>query len=144
MKRITTLVFVLLMLLLGWGSFDNPIVNAQNQPERALRMRVSGTLLPRDTPERDDIVTVKVYVHGTPWMLRVGAVEDLTQRERKQVIQKGILRKKVRFLVPDELSAHFDGPNLVGRPMVLEGRLYVRDRRFVVTSVEERGQGPTP
>ncbi len=107
-------------------------------------MRVSGTLLPRDTPERDDIVTVKVYVHGTPWLLRVGAVEDLTQRDRKQVLQKGILRKQVRFLVPDELSAHFDGPNLAGRPMVLEGRLYVRDRRFVVTSVEELGQGPTP
>ena len=144
MKRITTLVFVLLMLLLGWGSSGSSIVGAQNQPERALRMRVSGTLLPRDTPERDDIVTVKVYVRGTPWLLRVGAVEDLTQRERKQVIQKGILRKQVRFLVPDELSAHFDGPNLAGRPMVLEGRLYVRDRRFVVTSVEERGQAPTP
>lgn len=127
-------VAVMLFSMLCWTtSFAEDAI----YPERPVSVRVTGTLLPADGQTREDIITVPIFVQGQPWLLRIGKVEELTAYERAQAVKHDILLRQVRFYGPEELISKLRRPDMVGRVLTIEGRLDAREKRFLVTAVQE-------
>jgi hypothetical protein len=100
-------------------------------------------LLSAETPKRDDLATVNIFVRDKPLILRIGKVEDLTTQERERVIKDEVLLQQVRFYGPDTLMERMLKPEILGRVLTIEGWLNTAQRRFQVTAVEE-ATGATP
>lgn len=114
------------------------VVSAQSPyPDRPVDLRVTGVLLSADTPKREDLATVNIFVRDTPLVLRVGKVEDLTTQERERVIKDDVVLRQVRFYGPDTLMERMLKPEILGRVLIIEGWLNTSQRRFQVTAVEE-------
>ena len=96
-----------------------------------------------ETPKRDDLATVNIFVRDTPLVLRIGKVEDLTTQERERAIKDDVLLRQVRFYGPDTLMERMLKPEILGRVLTIEGWLKTAQRRFQVTAVEET-TGATP
>lgn len=111
------------------------------QQDRPLEVRVTGTFLPVTAESREDLVTVKVFVQGQPWLLRVGAVEKLTATERERAVDEGVLMRQVRFYGPDELIARLRQPEMAGRVLTIERQFDTIQKRFLVTAVKEAPEG---
>jgi hypothetical protein len=131
------LVFILFVSL-GYVS----VVHAQPADlEQPTRMRVTGTLLPIEEQQRDDLVTVSILVQDKPLLLRVGKVEELTRTERVQAVKGGVLLRQVRFYGPDTYIGRLLAPEAIGKPLTIEGQLDTRKRQFLVTDVQEGSAG---
>jgi hypothetical protein len=120
------------------------VVSAQSPyPDRPVDLRITGTLLSIETPKRDDLATVSIFVRDTPLVLRIGKVEDLTTQERERAIKDDVLLRQVRFSGPDTLMERMLKPEILGRVLTIEGWLDTTQKRFQVTVVEEVS-GATP
>ncbi|MGE0820614.1 MAG: hypothetical protein AB7G75_11970 [Candidatus Binatia bacterium] len=112
--------------------------------ERPVDLRVTGALLAADTPKQDDVVTVEVMVEETPFLLRVGKVEDLTHAERTQARKHDVLLHKVRFTGAKELMEKLRDQETLGKVIAIEGWLNTTSRRFQVTAVKKGEETPPP
>ena len=128
---------VLLLAVCGAG-----LVHAQSS-ERLVKLRVTGTLVPQEAAQREDLFTVTIVVQDTPLLLRVGQVEELTTSERAQVRDALVLRQ-VRFSGPAALLARLQQPERRGRVLTIEGMLELTARLFMVTAVKEAPSAPAP
>ena len=127
----------LLLVVCGAG-----LVRAQSG-ERLMHLRVTGTLVPPEAAQREDLFTVPIVVQDTPLLLRVGQVEELTTSERAQVRDAVVLRQ-VRFSGPATLLARLQQPERRGRVLTIEGMLEPTARLFLVTAVKEAPNAPSP
>lgn len=122
------------MVLALWAS----LTHAQTYTaENHLDMRITGMLLAPGTEKQEDIITVDISVQNTPMLLRLGRVEELTDREKSQASKNDVLFKKVRFTGPEALMEHLLKPETVGKVLTIEGWLNARSRVFQVTAVSE-------
>ena len=128
---------VLLVAVCGAG-----LVHAQSG-ERLVHLRVTGTLVPLEASQREDLYTVPIVVQEKPLLLRVGQVEELTTAERAQVREALVLRQ-VRFNGPAALLAQLQQPERRGRVLTIEGMLDPTARLFLVTAVKEAPNAPSP
>lgn len=120
------------------------VVSAQSPyPDRPVDLRITGMLLSVETPKRDDLATVNIFVRDTPLVLRISKVEDLTTQERERAIKDDVLLRQVRFYGPDTLMERMLKPEILGRVLTIEGWLNTTQGRFQVTAVEE-ATGVTP
>jgi len=103
------------------ASFDQPV-----------KLRVTGTLHPHETPPREDLVMVNILVEDKPLLLRVGKVEELTHTEREQAVKWGVLLRQVRFYGPIELINQLQE----GKVVTIEGQLDTKSRQFLVSDVK--------
>jgi len=103
------------------ASFDHPV-----------KLRVTGTLYPHETPPREDLVMVNILVEDKPLLLRVGKVEELTHTEREQAVKWGVLLRQVRFYGPIELINQLQE----GKVVTIEGQLDTKSRQFLVSDVK--------
>ena len=113
-------------------------------PDRPLTVRVTGTLLLVQEGTREDVVTVRIFIEGQPWLLRVGQVEKLTADERERAVDDDILLREVRFYGPNDLIGRLQKPEIAGKVLTIEGRLDTKEKRFLVTAVKEPGGGSDP
>ena len=127
----------LLLVVCGAG-----LVRAQSG-ERLVKLRVTGTLVPPEAAQREDLFTVPIVVQDTPLLLRVGQVEELTTSERAQVRDAVVLRQ-VRFSGPATLLARLQQPERRGRVPTIEGMLEPTARLFLVTAVKEAPSATPP
>jgi hypothetical protein len=127
-----------LLLVVGGAG----LVRAQSG-ERLMHLRVTGTLVPPEAAQREDLFTVPIVVQETPLLLRVGQVEELTTSERAQVREALVLRQ-VRFSGPAALLARLQQPERRGRVLTIEGMLEPTARLFLVTAVKEVPNAPSP
>ena len=127
----------LLFVVCGAG-----LVRAQSG-DRLVHLRVTGTLVPQDAAQREDLFTVPIVVQETPLLLRVGQVEELTSAERAQVREALVLRQ-VRFDGPAALLARLQQPERRGRVLTIEGMLELTARLFMVTAVKEAPSATAP
>jgi len=127
----------LLLVVCGAG-----FVRAQSG-ERLVHLRVTGTLVPLEASQREDLYTVPIVVQEKPLLLRVGQVEELTTAERAQVREALVLRQ-VRFSGPAALLARLQQPERRGRVLTIEGMLEPTARLFLVTAVKEVPNAPSP
>jgi hypothetical protein len=131
MKHFTCAAFMISLL---WAT----LAGAQSvNPAQPTKVRVTGTMLPYSEQQRDDLVTATIFVQDKPWFFRVGKVEGLSSAEREQAVNEGALLEQVRFQGPDAVMRRLQKANLAGKPLVIEGQLDAKERRFLVTSVEE-------
>ena len=126
----------LLLVVCGTG-----LVRAQSG-EHLVHLRVTGTLVPLEAAQREDLFTVPIVVQETPLLLRVGQVEELTSAERAQVRDALVLRQ-VRFDGPAALLAQLQQPERRGRVLTIEGMLEPTARLFLVTTVKEAPSVPS-
>src|SRR5215216_5083805 len=127
MKYFTCTAFV---ITLFWAT----LVGAQSVGStHPLKVRVTGTMLPFEEQQRDDLVTATIFVQDKPWFFRVGKVEGLTGAEREQAVSDGALLEQVRFQGPDAVMRRLQKANLIGKLVVIEGQLDTKGRRFVVS-----------
>ena len=126
-------VWSLMMAILGWiGS-----VSAQSPyPEVPLHLRITGNLLPPAQTQREDLITVDIFVQDKPWRLRIGKVEDLTPSERQEQIKEDLLLRQVRFYGASDLLAQIQQAGQSGTTLTIEGHLASKERRFRVTEVK--------
>jgi hypothetical protein len=127
----------LLLVVCGAG-----LVRAQSG-ERLVKLRVTGTLVPQEAAQREDLFTVPIVVQEKPLLLRVGQVEELTTSERAQVREAVVLRQ-VRFSGPPALLARLQQPERRGRVLTIEGMLEPTARLFLVTTLKEAPSAPSP
>ena len=118
------------------------LVRAQSD-ERLLHLRVTGMLVPLEAAQREDLFTVPIVVQDTPLLLRVGRVEELTTSERAQVLEALVLRQ-VRFSGSTALLAPLLQPERRGRVLTIEGMFEPTARLFLVTTVKEVPNAPSP
>ena len=128
---------VLLVAVCGAG-----LVHAQSG-ERLVHLRVTGTLVPLEASQREDLYTVPIVVQEKPLLLRVGQVEELTTSERAQMREAVVLRQ-VRFSGPAALLARLQQPELRGRVLTIQGLLEPQARLFLVTAVKEAPSATPP
>ncbi len=107
-------------------------------PDRPKDIRLTGSLLAPSAKEQEDIVTVKIFLGDAPRLLRIGSVENLSPDEKERAVDAGILMRQVRFYGPDALIHRLEQPELVGKALIIEGRLDAKERRFLVKSVTEK------
>jgi hypothetical protein len=105
--------------------------------EEPKKIRVTGMMLPFEEGKRDDLAVATIFVHDKPWFFRVGKVEGLTQEERDKAVNDGALMEQVRFYGPDALMRRMQKADVTGKPLIIEGQLNAKERRFMVSSVEE-------
>ncbi|MBI3682546.1 MAG: hypothetical protein HY235_19375 [Acidobacteria bacterium] len=100
-----------------------------------LDLRITGMLLPADTPKREDLPLVDISVQNKPLLLRLGQVEDVTERDKSQVNKTDVLFHQVRFTGGAELMERLLRPETIGKVVTIEGWLNTSTRLFQVTGV---------
>lgn len=134
----TIRIVTFLVLALLWS----PIANSAEPiyPDRPVDVRITGTLLAYEEEPREDLITMKVFIEDTPWLLRIGKIEDLTTEEKKRAVEEGILMRQVRFFGPSEALALMRQADVAGKVLIIEGTLDFKAKRFLVKSVTEQAQ----
>lgn len=130
------------VLLLLVGVFWVRGAVAQNvYPQAPFTVRFTGMLLPVNEQNREDLVTVSIFVEGTAWMLRLGEIKELDARNREQATEQAVQLRQVRFYGPEELIGKLRKPEIAGKVLTIQGRLDPKEKRFLVTAVEEGSGG---
>jgi hypothetical protein len=130
MKRLMVLSIFVIFIVIDYGSFASaqPVY-----PDRPMKLRVTGMLLPTNEPKREDLITIPIFVQDSAWLLRIGKVEELNPSGREEKIKEDLLFRQVRFYGPDVLLARMQQ----GKTLTIEGQLDDKARRFLVTEVSE-------
>lgn len=139
MRIVSTLLTGVALLVAGLESAAAQPYNAEHH----LDMRITGMILPADTPKQEDVPTVDISIQEKPMVLRLGKVEDLSTREKSQAAKNDVLLRLVRFTGSDDLMKRLLQPGSAGKVLTIEGWLNAQDRIFQVTAVNE-ASGATP
>jgi hypothetical protein len=131
MKRMTTIAVLVAIFCTNLVSIRS--VNA----EEPKKIRVTGMMLPFEEGKREDLAVATIFVHDKPWFFRVGKVEGLTPEERGTAVNDGALIEQMRFFGPDTLMRRMQKADVSSKPLIIEGHLNAKERRFQVTAVEE-------
>jgi hypothetical protein len=126
-----------LIVLLVFAGWLNTAHAQSSAPPQAEHLRVTGTLLPSEEQQRDDVVAVTIFVQDQPRLFRVGKVEGLNSAEREQAVAEGALLQEVRFDGPDAVMRRLEKTDQTGKLLIIDGQLDATARRFHVTAVEE-------
>ncbi|TMA56251.1 MAG: hypothetical protein E6J80_08000 [Deltaproteobacteria bacterium] len=98
-------------------------------------LRITGMLLSPAAESGSRYPTLDVSIAGEPRTLYIREVKSLTSDDRGWPI----LRNLGSFLTltgPPALIDRLDSEETRGRPLLIEGRLYVRERVLLLTAVE--------
>ena len=98
-------------------------------------LRITGMLLSPAEEAGSRYPTLDVSIAGEPRTLYIREVKSLTSDDRGWPI----LRNLGSFLTltgPPALIDRLDSEETRGRPLLIEGRLYVRERVLLLTAVE--------
>jgi hypothetical protein len=134
MKRLAMSVLLLMI-------FSTGVARAGDvYPQAAFTVRFTGMLLPANEQNREDLVTVSIFVEGTPWLLRLGEIQELTARDQNEAKEQAIQLRQVRFYGSEDLISQLQKPEIAGKVLTIEGRLDPGKKQFLVTAVQE-GKG---
>ena len=123
-----------LLIALFWA----PLASVQAEDStHPMKVRITGTMLPFEEQQRDDLVTATIFIQDKPWFFRIGKAEGMTSEQRAQAVKEGALLEQVRFQGPDAVMRRLQKANLIGKLLVIEGELDAKGRRFLISSVEE-------
>lgn len=107
-------------------------------------VRLTGALQPSEAKRSGDMLTLSVSIKGTTRLLRVTQVEKLTGRSPDGWRLLGdLFPPQLRCVGPDESLRVLQSPETIGKPLVIEGRLYSGERMLLITSVT-LGQATSP
>lgn len=130
---------VVLLMLVFWSSaafaqiFKPPLL-----------IRFTGALFPIEKEgQRNLYHTLNVLIKGEErWIFRLDKVEPLTSTNNGWAILQRLFPPRVCFTGPEDLLHLLQKPEIAGKPLIIEGRLYIRAKMFLITAVEEAEEKP--
>jgi len=96
-------------------------------------VRLTGTLVPLQKPEYGGLDTLNVRVNNQEWIFKLSDVETLSGTNYGPMILNQLFPREVRFKGPDTLMQPIQNAAATGKPLIVEGRLYMSDRVLMVT-----------
>lgn len=100
-------------------------------------VRFTGSFLPLEGKRPGALAMLTVSIEGMRWKFNVAKVEKLTGKEVGSLrLLQSIFPPQLRLTGPDELLRPLQDPQVAGKPLVIEGRLYVGDRMLFITAVK--------
>ena len=132
MKPLAMIGLLTIVLWTGVAGADENVY-----PQAPFTVRFTGMLLPANEQNREDLVTVSIFVEGTPWLLRLGEIKELTARDQAQAKEQAVQLRQVRFYGAEDLINQLRKPEIAGKVLTIEGRLDPGTKRFLVTAVQE-------
>jgi hypothetical protein len=100
-------------------------------------VRLTGTLIPAGKKGDRGLDTLGVGMDGQEWTFKLTNVETLTGTNYGPMILSDLFPREVRFMGPDALLGPVQDAANAGRPVSVEGRLYIADRNVLVTAEGE-------
>ena len=106
-------------------------------------VRFTGSLLPLEEKERSHLPTLTVFMRGERLIFRIAKVQKLTglSPDGWRLVW-ALFPPQVRFLGPERLISLLQEPEIMGKRLSIEGRLYIGSGTFFVQSVEEAREKP--
>jgi hypothetical protein len=98
-------------------------------------LRFFGTLLTTEPQEKSGMRPVLVSIGQTQWVFHLEEVEALSGSNPGSMILAQVFPRQLHFVGPPKLMQQLQDPAIAGRFIVVEGRLYISSRRFLVTGV---------
>jgi hypothetical protein len=85
--------------------------------------------------EPGELRPVSVSIGQTQWVFHLEEVEALSGSIPGSMILAQVFPRQLHFVGPAKLMQQLQTPTIVGRFIVIEGRLYINSRRLLVTEV---------
>ena len=124
---------VVLLVSVFWAS----AASAQfPYPDQTPLVRFTGELLPLDEQDHGELSTLSVFIQGKHWLFKLAEVQELTGRVSDRAILQDLLGRQVRFYGSTDLIVPLLNPRIMGKVLTVEGRLYPRERRFLITGFD--------
>jgi len=109
-------------------------LRARGQP---LIVRFTGTFQPFDQKAAGNLNTLTLSYQKRQWLFHVDRVNVLNGRDPGTLLLKNIVPPRLSLSGPAQLLEPLGTPESPGKQFTLEGMLYLRNRRFNVTTVKE-------
>jgi len=103
-------------------------------------VRFTGTLVPPGEKSADSLHTLRVFIQNTEWLFRLDNIEALTGTNYGWMILSDIFPPELHFTGPEDLLRALQAAERTGKPVSVEGRLYIADRMLAVTAAGEAAQ----
>ena len=136
LQSVNSATAIALLLSLLWPTAATPQELPQLEPPPLVRL--TGALLPLDEQGRGGLSTLTVSVKETKWIFKVAKIEKLTGTASSDLrLLQSLFPAQLRFIGPDALLDLLQAPEIAGKSLTIEGRLYVGDRMLFLTAVVE-------
>jgi len=99
-------------------------------------VRFTGTFQPFDQKAAGDLDTLTMTYKEHKWLFRVEHVRTMGGRDAGTLLLKRIFPPQLSLSGPTELLEPLGNPEHMGKRWILEGMLYVRNRRYYVATVD--------
>ena len=117
------------------------VVSVQSRVRGPLIVRFTGTLQPFDQKAAGNLNTLTLTYQERQWLFHVDRVNVLNGRDPGTLLLKNIVPPRLSLSGPAQLLELLGTPESLGKPFTLEGMLYLRNRRFNMTTVKEETTG---
>ncbi len=106
-------------------------------------VRFTGALLPLEEKNQSRLPTLTVFMRGERLIFRIAKVQKLTgSSPGGWRLLRGLFPPAVHFVGPKRLISLLQEPEIMGKRINIEGRLYIGSRTFFVQIVEEAREKP--
>ena len=137
-RRQTIALLVAVMAVLGPKVIFAQIFSPYGAPPV---VRMSGTLQPFDEKESHGLNTLTVTIEDKQKLLfKVNRVDTLTGSDPGMMLLSYIFPPELRLMGAASKVALLAQPDTVGKPVSLQGFLYIDDRNFYVADVDIAAQ----
>ena len=102
-----------------------------------LSVRFTGTFQSFDEKATGNLNTLTLSYQERQWLFRIDRVNVLSGRDPGTLLLKNIVPPRLSLSSPAQLLEPLGTPESLGKQFTLEGMLYLRNRRFNVTTVKE-------
>jgi len=106
-------------------------------------VRLTGTLVPAKEQQERGLDTLAVWLNGQEWVFKLTDVKTLSGTNYGAMILNKLFPREVRFKGSDEVLHSIQNTAATGKPLTVEGRLYIADRNFLVLAQEESSTKPS-
>ena len=103
------------------------------------RVRLTGALFSIEGEKQKEVLhELNVFVREKQWTLRLAKAEFVAGTGRNWMVLQRLFPPSVRFVGPEDLIHPLLKAEIAGKPLIIEGLLYVGTRTLFITAVEER------
>lgn len=133
--------FFSLAVFLALSSAPLPFAHAQggggaprlHQPPQ---VHIRGVLVAAEETTATNAKTLAVRVGGKSWKLRIDAITTLTDTGKSGwSLLNDLFPRRLHLIGPENLLAPLQQETAAGKPLELEGRLYVGDQQLLLSTV---------
>jgi len=132
-RRQTITLIVAVVAVLGPMMVSAQIFSPYGSPPV---VRMTGTFKPFDEKESHGLNTLTVIIEDKQkWLFKVNRVDTMTGTDPGMMLLTYIFPPELRLMGAASKMALLAQPDIVGKPVSLQGFLYIDDRDFYVAEV---------